>query len=391
MKKVMYIILILILIIIVGSLGFLYYRGMVLSEEILHLEISGPTTAKVGDEVKYVVKYKNNGNFALEKPKVSFELPDNSINEDGKIRFEKELQNIEPGTEGSISFKSILIGKESDEKNAKASLSYTPHNLSVRYESDAILITKIQEVPIDLDFDLPSSIEYGKEMSLSLSYLSNIDYPLENLSIKVDPMADFTITSSSPSSLDKVEWKIGTLNKGNGGKIRMNGTVSSDPQDHITFSAHLGMWQQGNFIIIKEVSQDVEVRQPALLISETINGSSSYQPSYGETLYYDIYLKNTGNSSFSNLFLISRLDGSAFDLSTLKSSFGQFNLMNNSIVFDPKQTLDLKNLDPGEEIKLSFSVKLRDVLQDGPSNLENVIKNTVNILSFSKEFTYTIK
>ncbi len=263
MNKKTYIISIVVLVavIIVGSLAFMYYRGMVFSKEILSLEIIGSDAAKVGDQVEYTVKYKNNGNFTLEKPKISFELPDNSMNEDGKIRFEKELQNLDPGATGSESFKGILIGKENDQMVSKASLSYTPHNLSVRYESDATFTTKIQEVPIDLNFDLPASLDQGKEMSFSVNYLSNIDYPLENLSIKIDPISDIMIKSADPSSLDKIEWKIGTLNKGDKGTININGIVSPTSQDHVTFSAHLGMWQQSDFIILKDINQDVTIIQ----------------------------------------------------------------------------------------------------------------------------------
>src|SRR3990167_6825856 len=102
MKKIFYIILIILLIISAGTLGFMYYRGLVFSTQILSLEISGPDTVKLGDQIEYTIKYKNKGNFILEKPKVSFYLPDNSINEDNKMRFEKELEDLKPGDEGTV-------------------------------------------------------------------------------------------------------------------------------------------------------------------------------------------------------------------------------------------------------------------------------------------------
>jgi len=389
--KNIHIILILTIVIILGFFGFIYYRGMIFSNQILSLEIIGPNIAKAGDNVEYVIKYKNNGNFILEKPKISFYLPDYSLNEDAKIRFEKELPDLEPGVEGELSFKGVLIGKEGDERIARVSLTYNPHNLSARYESDATYTTKIQETPIDFNFDLPSSIELGKETNFSINYLSHIDYPLENVSIKVDSIDSFSIRSTLPSSLDNVEWKIGTLFQGSKGNIKITGITSSEPENSLTFSAHLGMWQNGNFIILKEITQDVAVIQPQLLISEKVNGSENYQPSYGEVLNYDIYLKNTGTSYFNNLSLISRLNGSAFDLSTLKSDFGQFSPGDNLIIFDSNQILDLRNLSPQEEVKVSFSVKLKDALEIESSDLDRIITNKVNVLSFSKEFSNTIK
>ena len=120
-------------IIILGCIGFWYWRDAVFSKEILKLEILGQDLAKMGDEIEYTVKYKNNGNFTLEKPKIIFELPENSLTEDGKTRLQQDLSDIYPGAESSITFKTRLLGKENDIKVAKATISYIPHNLSFPY------------------------------------------------------------------------------------------------------------------------------------------------------------------------------------------------------------------------------------------------------------------
>jgi len=62
-----------------------------------------------------------------------------------------------------------------------------------------------------LDFDLPAIMERGKELSYSLIYNSKIDYPLENLSIKIDSALGFSFKSSDPPSFDNLEWKLKTL------------------------------------------------------------------------------------------------------------------------------------------------------------------------------------
>jgi len=51
------------------------------------------------------------------------------------------------------------------------------------------------------------------------------------------------------------------------------------------------MWQNGNFIVIKQATQDVQVIQPLLFISQQVNGSGSYVASPGETLHYQIFLE----------------------------------------------------------------------------------------------------
>ncbi len=260
---------ILVLIAAVGFFGFWYYRDQIFTKEVLKLQIAGPATAAMGAQVAYRVTYKNTGNFTLESPRLVFELPGNSLSEDGKTRFIKDLKDIKPGHQDVMEFPARLLGKESDMETAHAWLSYVPHNLSVRYESDASFQTKIDAVPIDIIYDLPSGIERGKEMTYSVTYFSNVDYPLENLSIKLDPLPGFKITSATPSSIDKVEWKLPVLEKSKGGKITVKGMVGSDSPDQLQFSAHLGMWRDGDFIILKEVTQTNSLSGVAVVPPDT--------------------------------------------------------------------------------------------------------------------------
>jgi uncharacterized repeat protein (TIGR01451 family) len=282
-KKIIFIIAV--IIVILGFVGFWIYREGMFSKEILKLEILGVETAKAGDEIEYTIKYKNNGNFALESPKLIFDLPDNSLTEDEKTRITQDLKDIYPGDEDFVKIKARLLGKEGDLKVAKAYLSYQPKNLTVRYESDTTFTTKIETVPITLDFDLSTKAEKGKDFQYSLNYFSNIDYPLENLSIKITPVSGFEITSSDPSSLDNLEWKLQTLSKAQGGRITIKGKINADVNQNLNFIAQLGMWKNGNFFVIKETSAEVQIIQSMLYISQQVNGSSNYVTSPGETLH----------------------------------------------------------------------------------------------------------
>ena len=96
---------VLVAIIIAGFFGFWYYRDQIFSKEILKLEILGPENASMGAEVEYTVKYKNNGNLVLQSPKLIFNLPDNSLTEDGKTRLMQDLKDIYPGDERFAQFK----------------------------------------------------------------------------------------------------------------------------------------------------------------------------------------------------------------------------------------------------------------------------------------------
>jgi len=376
-------------IIVLILLAFLIYKQSMFSKEILRLEIFGPETAKTGDEIEYVLQYKNNGNFVLEKVKLIFQLPENSLTEDGKILLMQNLDDIYPGNQKSINFKARLLGKESDLKTAKATLSYVPKNITATYESSTSFITKIESAPVTLDFDLPTKAEQGKNLQYSINYFSNIDYPLENLSIKIDPTPGFEFISSNPASLDNSEWKLSTLSKSQGGRITISGRVSDNNSQKLTFSASLGMWQSGNFVVIKQTSVDVQSIQPLLFITQQINGLESYVASPGETLNYQIFFRNIGNSSFDNLFVVAKLTSPALDMSSIQANDGgKIQAEDGMIIWDQNQAYQLKRLDVQQEASISFSVKLKNDWSLSGTNEDNtIITNSVNISQITQKFT----
>ena len=387
-NKNIFLIIGLVFLLLAGFFGFWYYRDTFFSKEVLKLEILSSETANVGDEVTYTVKYKNNGNFVLQNPKLIFQLPDNSLNEEGKTRFSQDLKDIYPGVENVVTFTARLLGKEDDIKIARAWLSYTPKNLSVRYESDTMFTTKIKTVPITLTFDMPLKIEKGKEVSYSVNYFSNIDYPLENLSVKINTAQGFNAISSLPSSLDNVEWKLPTLQKSKGGRITVKGVANGELGNTLNFSAQLGMWIDGIFVVIKEVNQDVSIINPLLFISQQINRNSNYTATPGEVLHYDIYIRNIGSSAFNDVFVQSHLEGFGFDFSTLKSENGNVRPSDGLIIWDSRQVSILKRINPQQEIKITFDVKLKDSWVPSDEEKNNILlKNTVKVSDVIQEFS----
>lgn len=385
-KKIIFIFIILV-IIIGGFFGFWLYRNNIFSKEVLKLEILGTDTIKMGDEIEYTVKYKNNGNSVLQEPRLIFELPEHSLTEDGKKRFAQDLKDIYPGDENFVKFKTRLLGNEDSLALAKTWLSYMPKNLTVRFESYTTFSTKINSVPITLDFDLPSKAERGKEIQYSLNYFSNVDYPLENLSIKIDSINGFQLESSIPSSLDKSEWKISTLNKAEGGRITVNGRITGDPGQRLSFAARLGMWQDGEFVLIKDTNKEVSIVEPLIFISQQINGYPNYIASPGEKLHYEIFFRNIGSTSFDNLFLLTKLDGQAIDMQSIKSPTGEVRANDRLIAWDYKQVPELRYLAPQQEGKVEFDIQLKNDWTQSDSEKNNtIIKNKVDISQIINEF-----
>ena len=285
-----FIIFLILLAAISGLVGFWNWQRNIYSKEILKLEILGKEEVAVAEEFEYIVKYKNNGTVRLEEPRLTFEYPKYSILEEGKsLRQElgaKELgEAIYPGEEKTFHFKVRLLGKEGETRIAKAWLSYRPKNLKARYESATTFTTQIKSVPLTFEFDLPSKIESGKDLKFRLNYYSNIDYPLLNLRLVAEYPPGFEFLESAPPSLEKVEWELPLLNRAEGGRIEISGKIRGEVREQKLFKARLGIWQEGEFISLKEIAKGIEIIQPALWVFQQINGSPKYLANPGNLLH----------------------------------------------------------------------------------------------------------
>ncbi|MBI2450193.1 MAG: hypothetical protein HYV47_01500 [Candidatus Nealsonbacteria bacterium] len=379
---------IIILAVLVGILGFWYYQRNIYSKDILKLEILGPDEADTAQDVEYAVRYKNNGDIRLEEPRLIFEYPEFSILEAGKpLRQEVILEDIYPGQSDTLYFKGRLLGKQGDIKKARAWLSYKPKNLKARYESETSHTAKIKSVPLVLEFDLPSKVESGGEIRFRLNYFSNADYPLSGLGIKIEYPSNFEFMSSNPKTLGVNEWEIGLLNKAEGGRIEITGNLKGELEEEKMFKAQAGIWQSGTFVVLKESVRAVKIATPSIYISQLINNNPQYVANPGDNLHYEIFFRNIGPEPFNNLFLIAKLEGQAFDFQTLKAPLGEFEVGDNSVIFDWRKVSNLRFLESGDEGKIEFWINLKEnwnmnSLQDA----NPTIRNRVYLSQASQEF-----
>jgi hypothetical protein len=191
--------------------------------------------------------------------------------------------------------------------------------------------------------------------------------------------------------LDNLEWKLNTLNKTQGGRINITGKINGDVDQNLTFFAQLGMWKNGNFIVIKETEKKVESTQTMLYISQQVNGFSNYAASAGEKLHYQIFFRNIGTSAFENLFVIVNLDGASLDMSSVESANGQVQQNGNMIVWDWKDTYQLKKIDVEKEASVDFYVKVKNNwMPQSSDEKDSVISDQVNVSQITQKFSIKI-
>ncbi|MCX6765013.1 MAG: hypothetical protein NT148_00545, partial [Candidatus Nealsonbacteria bacterium] len=290
-----------------------------------------------------------------------------------------------PGVEKTITFKGRLFGKENDVKIAKVYLKYKPKGLSATYESSTTFSTKIKQVQISFDFDLSSKIEAGRDFKFSVNYFSNLDYPVANLSIKMEYPSNFEFVSSVPKSLEKTEWDLQTLNKAEGGRIDITGRLMGTTAKGRIFSAALGVWEDNEFVPLKEITKGIDIGQSQIDIFQRVNGSDNYTALPGDLLHYEVFFRNLSADPFSQLFMVVKLNGSFFDINSLKSDNGPVGKGDSTIIFDWRTISSLNNLNSGEEGKVEFWVNVKSLDQNS-NQKDFTLKDSVQVAQTSETF-----
>ena len=327
------------------------------SKDIVKLEIDGPDKAEPGEEISYEVKYKNRGGTTLEDVVMVFKYPDNSvsIDEEGR-RIEMELDELSPGESESFEFKSRVFGAKGEELEFKVSMSYKAKGLQATYDSEASIVTKIKDVPLSLVFDMPSKVTMNQEVGMVLNYYSSLDWAISGLGIRLEYPSGFEVSDSGEGSIGGGEWMIPVLNKSEGGRIEVKGRFKEEVGGIGDVRAQLGVWIDDRFIVLEEEIKEVVVIKPKIVLSQYINGDADRSVSSGDLLHYELVFKNTGNSSFRDLSLVSRLTG-PLNWDTLRSDDGE--VLSDGVV-QWNSSDELRDLDSGEEGRVEFWVEVSD-------------------------------
>jgi len=362
------------IIVVLGLIGLWVYSNNSYSKEIVRLEILGPDILIVGQEAEYTVKIKNNGDVRLEEPRLVFEFPSNTQTEDEQLRIsvDEDFEGaLYPGNERQFKFAGRFFGETNDLREVKATLSYKPKNLKARYVSKTSHSAVLKEIPLTLEFDLPSKVGAGHELNFSLNYFSSIDSSLSDIEVRIDYPSGFSLKETSPIGLSDDEWKINLLNKAEGGRINLIGSLNGKAGDTKVFEAIFGIWIDGDFVPLKTIEKQVQIVEPSLYITQSINNSIEYVANLGDLLHYEITFRNIGDTAFQHLFLAAKLDGDLYDFDTIRSPLGENQA--GSVIWDWHTVPKLQFLDAGEEGTVEFWIELKNSTSDEEPELESEI------------------
>src|SRR3989338_6664629 len=334
------------------------------SEDQVVLELEGPTQASVGDEVVYKVKYGNQTKLELKDLRFKFTYPEESVVLKGD-EILKELSetftvdNIQGGRSGAKEFRAFLIGDRGNIKNAKVELEFRAGNLRSSFEKSDTISTPLVSVPISLALVAPPSVVSGQTISYILDYRNESSDNISDIRFEFTYTDGFAVQERTQAPSGTNIWSVPLLRRGEGGRIKINGTLSGKEGGIKTVSVILKRGINGEFVNYQKAATSSLISNPPLGLDIFVNGSQDYSAHLGDRLQYSVRYRNNSASNLIGLNLRVKPEGEMYDIETLDTNGGFYDSSSGTILWNAAVVSDFSALPPNKSGEVRFAISLK--------------------------------
>ena len=365
------------------------------------LDIFGQDRVVSGEEINYIVRYKNNSKVSIDSAVLAFSAPaqsmpsdiNNFIKQGDFFVATQSLGRLTPGQEGQAEFKIRVLGDKDSRQKFTARLNYRPSNISSDFSNSAEFSSTVISVPLVLSFILPERIVSGQTMNFSLRYLNTSDANFEGAQLKIEYPDGFIFDNSLPSPSDgqaqlgdgNNTWNLPEIGSREEGNIVIKGTISGNEGDSKTFKAQIGTpTNNGDFVIYSQALSSPQISASPLLVEQSLLNLPDNNANSGQILDYRIKYRNTTSAAIGPVFITVKIDGKVVDASSVNAVNGFFSSSDNLITWNSSSLPALEQLEAGTEGTLDFSLKVKDNLPVNSFSDKNfTIVTTAKIDSFN--------
>lgn len=353
-----------------------------------YVSVSGPEQIEGGQLTSYEVKYKNNNWISVENAEIKISYPENfKLESDENFTPDSPTSGIyRVGTVGMRSSgKIVFSGKAYSPKGAliylKADLSYKPFSFLGQFKANAQLGVNVIPAPIILEIQGQQNIASGNAVEYVINYQNDGNESLNDLHMKMEYPEGFTFLRSDPiaSEGDNI-WQLGGLKAGVSGKAIINGRLEGAGGMTRTAKVSIGVMNNGEFVSYNDETVDTQIIASPLLISQTVNEQQQLNVEAGQYLQFRITYKNTGNIGLRDVIVTEKLDSPVLDYASLDMKGGSFDAASKSIIWKASDIVAFKNLNPGQQGEIAFSIHVKgDIPLDGYQKKNFIIVSLAKI------------
>lgn len=358
------------------------------------LNIFGQERVVSGEEVNYVVRYKNNSKVAIANARLEFyfsaqALPVNK--DDATARGDsfvavKSLGQLAPGQEGQAEFKARVLGDKDSQQKFVAKLIYRPLNINADFGNEGNFVSTIISVPLVLSFILPERIVSGQTINFSLRYLNTSDASFSGAKLKIDYPEGFIFDSALPSPDESNNvWHLAEIGSREEGNIIIKGAIAGNEGESKVFKAQIGTQKDDeDFVVYSQTLSSPQIFASPLFVEQSLVDATQNSATAGQTLKYRIKYRNTTDVAIGPVFITVKIDGRAVDLASVQGASGFFSSSDSLITWNSASLPALESLAPQAEGTVDFSLRVKERLPINNFSDKNfVVTTTAKIDSFN--------
>lgn len=349
-----------------GAVAFLFLDDRIsITNDDVVLAINAPTNISVGEQVVFTVHYQNRSSIPLESVDIIIEYPVGArplVGEPpsrGPFRERVSVGRLLPGQEGNYMFRAILFGKDGDTLKTQVTLEYRPENSSARLGKDVDWRMVIERSPIGVAIEMPGDATRGQEVEVTFHYVSSAGAVLENVSLDVLYPSGFTFRSASPPpTRDTNFWRLGDIESGGSGDIRIRGIMEGNPQEEKYFDVRVGLFEEntGTWGLYGQAARSLIMRDALLAVALQAAGTRMFSIAPGKSIPFTITWKNNLPVSVRNVIVEAEIMGTVVDYARIRSQSGSYDGANKKIIWNPSSEEQFRFLGSGDTGVLTFDV-----------------------------------
>lgn len=347
----------------------MFWGGNTISGENISITVTGALAAGGGGIYEFQVAVANQNTVPIQSATLIIEYPKgthSASDENKEIVIERQsLSTIGAGEMINVPVKARMYGEENEDKEIKVWIEYRVAGSNATFEKYAEpLKLKITTSPLIMTFESVKKIASGQDVDLTLTVQSNSPTPLQNILVKITYPEGFDFIESDIDTISGEDtWKFNELKSNEKKTIHIKGQITGHETDVRQFSAVAGISKDnGGSSLASQLATantQISVESPFLDVQAVINGNPSETVVVNgeDSVTVEIIYKNSLSTTLSNGTVSVQLDGNALSDFDIQNNTGHYDSTKNTIAWEGSEIDNLKEILPGETVRLSFILK----------------------------------
>lgn len=364
--------------IVVVSIGaYLFFKGSnLISADNISIDITGPISIPGGEPVSFDVSTKNNNKIDLEDVSLNVDFPSGTSNPQNPNqplkRYVKDIGSLPVGGAYKDTVSAIIFGEENLQKQINVTLTYNVKGSTSIFTKTKSYDVLVNSSPIKVNVTTLKEVTSGQEFDMKVEIISNSKENLKGVIFDAEYPFGFNFISATqnPISSNNV-WSIGDLPSGAKRTFTIKGSLQGEDTDLRAFHFNIGSRGENPVKIgtpYLTVDKEITIQKPFISLSIDVSGDSGTKDSVGQfdrNSSVKINWFNNLSTIVSNMTITAKLEGSAYEKTTVSPDLGYFNSANDTIVWNTQTNPDFASVGPGESGSVNFNLIPKDFSKAG--------------------------